>query len=138
MALPQHIIENYRRFVDAAERTWAGIAAQAEKDGDASLAEYAARQDAEPGGDETGDTAATTAPPDYEQSTVAQLKTLAEERGIAVPGTLKADYVDALQAADAGQEDHGEEDGTHDAADGSEADGAAADAGDAGAGQAAQ
>lgn len=50
--------------------------------------------DAEPGPEEAGET-------DYSAMRVADLKAIADERGLAVEGTTKADYVAALTASDA-------------------------------------
>lgn len=59
----------------------------------------------EPSGDEST-TGAETGPEevgetDYSAMRVADLRAIADERGLAVEGTTKADYVAALTAADA-------------------------------------
>ena len=58
----------------------------------------------EPAGDEST-TGAETVPvgvTDYSAMRVADLRAIADERGLAVEGTSKADYVAALTAADEG------------------------------------
>lgn len=102
MGLQPSIAQNYDRIVASGSKSYADLADQAEKDNAPAVAAWARAKAAAAGADVTP-TDQTPAPLVYASMTVKDLTELAKTREVQFESKwLKNDFVEALEAADAG------------------------------------